>query len=177
MSGGAKLISSAGLAGAVYPSTLAAHNGYVSTSGIHGAGAAVGGGLLHSGIVSSPGYYGAGSKLIAGNGLYAGHGIYSAGHSGLHAGLHANGLLASTSGLRFVRISSIRQCTRIRSIISISAPNAHCRYAHGVVPTVSKLVTAPIAHVKAAPVTTAVKSVYSQHDEYYVSVIHLNAML
>lgn len=102
--GGAKLISSGGLAGAVYPSTLAAHNGYVSTSGYHGAAAA---GLLHSGIVSSPGYYGssaygAGSKLIAGNGLYAGHGVYSTGHAGLHGGLHANGLLASTSGLRFV---------------------------------------------------------------------------
>lgn len=105
---GAKLISNAGLAGAVYPSSVAAHNGYVSTSGIHGGGVASG--LLHSGIVSSPGYYGstaygAGSKLIAGNGLYAGHGIYSSGHAGLNAGLHANGLLASTSGLRFVSTS------------------------------------------------------------------------
>lgn len=90
---GAKLISNAGLAGAVYPATVA-HNGYVSASGIHGAS-----GLLHSGIVSSPGYYGAGSKLITGNGLYAGHGIYS---TAAHGGLHANGLLASTSGLRFV---------------------------------------------------------------------------
>lgn len=107
---GGKVISTAGLAGAVYPSTVAAHNGYVSTSGIHGAAAAASG-LLHSGIVSSPGYYGAGSKLIAGNGLYAGHGIYSAAHSGLHTGLHANGLLASTSGLRFVSTSSICQCT------------------------------------------------------------------
>lgn len=112
---GAKFISNAGLAGAVYPSTVAAHNGYVSTSGIHGAAA---NGLLHSGIVSSPGYYGGGSKLIAGNGLYAGHGIYSAAHSGLHAGLHANGLLTSTSGLRFVSTSSICQCTQ--SIISLS---------------------------------------------------------
>lgn len=89
------MISNAGLAGAIYPGAVA-HNGYVSTSGIHGAAAASG--LLHGGIVSSPGYYGTGSKLIAGNGLYAGHGIYST----AHAGLHANGLLASTSGLRFV---------------------------------------------------------------------------
>lgn len=49
-------------------------------------------------------------------------------------------------------------------------PDGHHRYAHGVVPTVSKLVTAPIGHVKATPLTTGVKSVYSQHDEYYVSI-------
>lgn len=98
---GTKLVSNAGLAGAaVYPATVA-HNGYVSASGIHGAGAASG--LLHSGIVSSAGYYGAGSKLIAGNGLYAGHGIYST----AHGGLHGNGLLASTSGLRFVAIFKV----------------------------------------------------------------------
>lgn len=41
------------------------------------------------------------------------------------------------------------------------------RYAQGVVPTISKLTTAPIGLVKSAPVA-AVKSVYSQHDEYYV---------
>lgn len=111
--GGAKLISNAGLAGAaVYPAA-AAHNGYVSTSGGLLATGVSGGaahGLLHSGgIVSSPGYYGSASKLISGNGLYAGHGIYST--NGLytnslnaHGGLHANGLLASTSGLRLVRI-------------------------------------------------------------------------
>lgn len=109
---GAKLISNAGLAGAIYPAT-AAHNGYVSTSGGLLAAGISGGaasGLLHTGgIVSSPGYYGAGSKLIAGNGLYTGHGIYST--NGLytnahglnaHGALHANGLLATTSGLRLV---------------------------------------------------------------------------
>lgn len=42
------------------------------------------------------------------------------------------------------------------------------RYAQGVVPTISKLATTPIGLVKSAPVA-AVKSVYSQQDEYYVS--------
>lgn len=42
-----------------------------------------------------------------------------------------------------------------------------CRYAGGVVPTVAKLTTQPIGLVKALP-GAAVKSLYSQHDEYYV---------
>lgn len=44
----------------------------------------------------------------------------------------------------------------------------HTRYAGGVVPTVAKLTTQPIGLVKALP-GAAVKSLYSQHDEYYVS--------
>lgn len=43
------------------------------------------------------------------------------------------------------------------------------RYAQGVVPTISKLTTTPIGLVKSVPSTVgAIKSVYSQHDEYYV---------
>lgn len=46
------------------------------------------------------------------------------------------------------------------------------RYAHGVVPTISKYATAPIGVVKTVA-TAPVKSVYSQHDEYYVSIDRL----
>lgn len=42
------------------------------------------------------------------------------------------------------------------------------RYAGGVVPTVAKLTTQPIGLVKALP-GAAVKSLYAQHDQYYVS--------
>lgn len=41
------------------------------------------------------------------------------------------------------------------------------RYAQGIVPTVAKYSTAPIGVVKAIP-GAAVKSIHSQHDEYYV---------
>lgn len=49
------------------------------------------------------------------------------------------------------------------------------RYAQGVVPTVSKLTTAPIGVIKTVPTAGVnLKSVYSQHDEYYVSIKERN---
>lgn len=45
--------------------------------------------------------------------------------------------------------------------------NFQNRYAQGVVPTVAKYSTSPIGLVKPIP-GAAVKSIYSQHDEYYV---------
>lgn len=81
---GAKFISNAGLAGAVYPATATlAHNGYVA-----------GGDHFYPGTAAAAGYYGVGSKVIAGNGIYSNNGLYT---NGLHA---HGGLLAATSGLR-----------------------------------------------------------------------------
>lgn len=107
---GDKLISNAGLSGAVYPVVAAtvAHNGPVSNGGLLATGISDAAYGLHSGIVSSAypsslaaGYYGTGSKVVFGNGLYSGHGIYSTNTNSLNAhGLHANGLLSSTTGLR-----------------------------------------------------------------------------